>query len=112
MSVYRHWSLDGSVKTELSLAVMAGVVLSLFLIVGEIAALRNYVARVLLHMRNLFRKGKFLGLLAEMFAIAAFFLVQPFIVALLVIMALDSLVPEFSGNVIQQLRQAVMAMMN
>jgi hypothetical protein len=99
-------------KAELSLAVMAGIVLSLFLIVGEIAALRKHVAKVRRYMWDLYRAGRFLRLLGVMFGISAFFLVQPLIVALLVITALDGLVPGFSGSVIRQLREALMAMMN
>lgn len=94
-------------KTELLLAVMAGVVLSLFLIVGEIAALRKYVSAIRRHLWDLYRAGRLLRLLGVLLGIAAFFLVQPFIVALLVISALDSLVPHFSGSVFQQLREAL-----
>jgi hypothetical protein len=99
------------VKTELSLAVMAGVVLSLFLIVGEIAALRTRVSAIRRHLWELLRQGRFMRLLAVLLGIAAFFLVQPFIVAFLVISALDSLVPHFSGSVIQQFREALAAML-
>jgi hypothetical protein len=98
-------------KTELLLAVMAGVVLSLFLIVGEIAALRKYVSAIRRHLWDLYRAGRLLRLLVALLGIAAFFLVQPFIVALLVISALDSLVPHFSGSVLQQLREALAAML-
>ena len=98
-------------KTELLLAVMAGMVLSLFLIVGEIAALRTHVSRVRRYMWELLRQGKFVRLLAVLLGIAAFFLVQPFIVAFLVISALDSLVPHFSGSVIQQFREALTAIL-
>lgn len=44
-------------------------------------------------------------LLAESSAIAAFFIVQPFIVAFLVTMALDQLNYNFSKNVIQEIGQ-------
>jgi|GEM_PF-3306460 len=97
-------------KTELLLAVMAGVVLSLFIIVGEIAALRTRVAKIRRHMWDLYKAGKFFQLLVMAFGVAAFFLVQPFVVALLVILALDSLVPHFSGSVIQQFREALAVM--
>jgi membrane-anchored glycerophosphoryl diester phosphodiesterase (GDPDase) len=97
-------------KTELLLAVMAGVVLSLFLIVGEIAALRTRVSRIRRYLWDLYREGRFFRLLGMLFCIAAFFLVQPFIVALLVILALDNLVPHFSGSVIHQFREALAAL--
>lgn len=98
-------------KTELLLAVMAGMVLSLFLIVGEIAALRTRVAAVRGHMWELLRRGRFLRLLAVFSGIAAFFLMQPFIVAFLVVSALDGLVPGFSGSVFEQFHEVLAAML-
>lgn len=98
-------------KTELLLAVMAGTVLSLFLIVGEIAALRTRVSKVRRHIWELLRQGRFIRLLAVLLGIAVFFLVQPFIIALLVVSALDSLVPHFSGSVFQQLRDVLATML-
>lgn len=94
-------------KTELLLVTMAGVVLSLFLIVGEIAALRKRARRVRLHLRHLYRSRQILRLTLEILAIAAFFLVQPLIIGFLAAMALDSLNPEFSGLVVQQLRNVL-----
>ncbi len=91
-------------KTELYIVVMAGVVLSLFLIVGEIAALRKRARRRLAHLRYLYTTGHFLRLVLELCAIAALFLVQPAIIAVLVAMVMDGLNPEFSGHVISQLR--------
>jgi len=94
-------------RTELLLAVMAGVVLSLFIIVGEIAALRTRVSKMRRHMWDLYRQGSFLQLLGMAIGIAAFFLVQPFVVALLVVLALDSVAPHFSGSVFHQLHEAL-----
>lgn len=93
-------------QTELLLVVMAGVVLSLFLIVGEIAAMRKRAKRVRARMADLLHARKFLRLLLEICGIAVFFLIQPVIVAFLVALALDDLNPEFSRLVAQQLRQA------
>ncbi len=91
-------------KTELLLVIMAGVVLSLFLIVGEIAAMRKRARAVRLHLRRLYRTRRYPRLVLDICAIAAFFLVQPLIIGFLAAMALDSLNPEFSGLVFQQLR--------
>ena len=44
-------------------------------------------------------------LFIEISAIAAFFIVQPVIVAFLVTIALDKLNPDFSGHVIQEIGQ-------
>jgi hypothetical protein len=92
-------------NTELYIVVMAGVVLSLFLIVGEIAALRKRARRLLAHLRDLYTAGHFLRLVLELCAIAAFFLVQPALIAFLVAMVMDGLNPEFSDHVISQLRE-------
>jgi len=92
-------------KTELLLVFMAGVVLSLFLIVIEIAAMRNRASRIRTRLMRLYQSRRILRLLIEISAIAAFFIVQPVIVAFLVTMALDNLNPDFSKHVIQELRQ-------
>jgi len=92
-------------KTELLLVFMAGVVLSLFLIVGEIAAMRKRASRFRARLLRLYQTRRILRFLIEMSAIAVFFLVQPVIVAFLVSMALDNLNPDFSDLVVQQLRQ-------
>jgi hypothetical protein len=92
-------------KTELLLVFMAGVVLALFLIVIEIAAMRSRASRIRTRLMRLYQSGRILRLLIEVSAIAAFFIVQPVIVAFLVTKALDNLNPDFSKHVIQQLRQ-------
>lgn len=92
-------------KTELSLVFMAGVVLSLFLIVIEIAAMRKFASRIRTRLIRLYQSRRILRLLAETSAIAAFFIVQPFIVAFLVAMALDQLNHNFSKHVIQEIGQ-------
>ena len=93
-------------KTELLLVIMAGVVLSLFLIVGEIAAMRKRAKSIRTRLRSFRQSGRILRLLLEITAIAVFFLVQPVIIGVLVALALDDLNPGFSGLVFQQVRQA------
>lgn len=95
-------------EIELFIALMAGVVLSFFLLVSEIAALRKHASRVRTRLQGFYQSGRILRVVAEIFVIAAFFLVQPVIVGTLVVMALDGLNPDFSGYVIQQLRQVMM----
>lgn len=95
-------------KTELLLVIMAGVVLSLFLIVGEIAAMRKSAKRIRTRLLNLYRSRRFLRFLFEISAIAVFVMVQPVMVAFLVAMAMDNLNPEFSALVAQQLRQVLL----
>jgi hypothetical protein len=91
-------------KTELLMVIMAGVVLSLFLIVSEIAAMRKRAKRILAHMVSLYQSGRFLRLFLELCAIAVFFLAQPVIIATLTAIALDDLNQGFSDMVIEQVR--------
>ena len=92
-------------KTELMLVFMAGVVLSLFLIIIEIAAMRKLASKLRTRFVRLYQARRISRLLTETSAIAAFFIVQPFIVAFLVTMALDQLNYNFSKNVIQEIGQ-------
>jgi len=92
-------------KTELLLVIMAGVVLSLFLIVSEIAAMRKRVKRIRARLLDFWQTGRYVRLLLETSAIAVFFLMQPVIIGTLVALALDGLNPGFSGMVLDQVRQ-------
>ncbi len=92
-------------QIELNIAVMAGLVLSLFLIVGEIAALRKQAVRVRRRWQRHYREARFARLFAECCGVAAFFLVQPVLVALLVVKALDDFNSNFSSHAVQQLKQ-------
>lgn len=94
-------------KTELLMVIMAGIVLSLFMIVGEIAAMRKRVKNIRARLFRMYQSGRILRLIAELSAIAAFFLIQPVIVAILAAMALDNLYPDFSDLVAQQLQHAL-----
>jgi hypothetical protein len=92
-------------KTELYVVVMAGVVLSLFLIVGEIAATRKRAKRMLARFKHLYATGAFVRLALEACAVAVLIVVQPLIIAILVAMVMDGLNPDFSGQVIRQVRE-------
>jgi uncharacterized membrane protein len=94
-------------QIELRIAVMAGIVLSLFLIVGEIVALRKQAARLRGRWRQYYREARFARLFAELCGVAAFFLVQPVLVALVVIQAIDNFNPNFSAHAVQQLKQGL-----
>jgi hypothetical protein len=94
---------------ELYVAIMAGVVLSLFLMVSEIVFLRKRVAGIRKRMEYFYQSGKYIKFFLSIFAIAAFFLIQPLIVGALVVMALDNLNPHFSSSVIREIRQVLMS---
>ncbi len=96
-------------QLELKIAVMAGIVLALFLTVGEIAALRKRVAQVRERWREYYRRGRFARLLAELCGVMAFFLIQPLLIGLLVVMVLDNFNPKFSQNTLQQLQRQINA---
>lgn len=95
---------------ELYVAVMAGVVLSLFLMVSEIVFLRKRVSKIRTRLLYFYQSGRYPRLFIDLFAIAAFFLIQPVIVGFLVVMALDNLNPHFSDSVIREIRQVLTAM--
>ncbi len=94
---------------QLYVAIMAGVVLSLFLMVSEIVFLRKRVSRIRSRLTYFYRSGRFLRFFVGIFAISAFFLVQPLIVGFLVVMALDNVHPDFSDSVIRGIRQILAA---
>ncbi len=97
---------------ELYVAIMAGVVLSLFLMVSEIVFMRKRVSKIRTRLVNFYQSGRFLRFLIELFAISAFFLLQPVLIAYLVVMALDNVHPGFSDSVIREIWQALAAMFN
>lgn len=94
-------------QIELSLVVMAGVVLALFLIVGEIAALRKRARRTRARLRALYAARRYFRLTFELCVIAALVLIQPAIIGLLVALAMDGLNPDFSGHVLREIREAL-----
>lgn len=96
-----------AMSTELYIAVMAGVVLSLFLMVGEIVFMRKRVARIRTRLVHFYQSGRVPSFLAGIFAIVGFFLLQPVIIGYLVVMALDGVDPNFSISVIRQMRQVL-----
>lgn len=94
---------------ELYVAIMAGTVLSFFLMVSEIVMIRKHLLNIRLRLALFYRSRRFLRFYLEACCIAAFFLIQPFIVGFLVVMALDNLNPHFSASVLRELRQGLTA---
>lgn len=83
---------------------MAGLVLGCFLIVGEIAALRKRMPVIGAHLRLMRQSGKKLRRLIAICGIVAFFLIQPVMVAALVVRALSNLNSHFAANLMQELK--------
>lgn len=92
---------------ELRISILTGAVAGLILVVAEGVAMHRKVSQYRGHLRELYRTGRFLRLLSEMFGIAFVVLIQPVIVSVLVVMALDNFNPKFSAHAVQQLKQGM-----
>jgi len=90
-------------KTEMLLVFMASIVLSLFLIVIEIAALRKRASKIRTRLIFLYQSGRILMLIVDVSLISLFFLIQPLIVAYIVTHALNKINPDFSRIIMLQL---------
>lgn len=88
---------------ELYISVMAGFVLAAFLIAAELAALRKRLAGVAAALENMRRSGRHVKRIAAICGIAAFFLIQPVVVALLVAAALGQLDTNFSAHLLREI---------
>jgi flagellar biosynthesis protein FlhB len=88
---------------ELYVAVMAGFVLAFFLMAGEIAALRKQIQKIYAHFRKLYDDEQRFRLLIEVIGVTILLLLQPLIIALLVVFALDQFNAGFSHNAWHQL---------
>jgi uncharacterized BrkB/YihY/UPF0761 family membrane protein len=92
-------------QVELYVAIMGGFVLAFFLSVGEIALLRK-------RLRRTYESGSKARFIVEASAIVAFFLVQPFLIAFLVMLALNQVNPNFMAYALQQLERVTAAIFN
>lgn len=88
---------------ELYISVMAGFVLAAFLIAAELAALRKRLAGMAAALENMRRSGQHFKRIAAICGIAAFFLIQPVVVALLVAAALGQLDTNFSAHLLREI---------
>ena len=95
------------IPIEMYISIMAGLVLAFFLMVGEIAALRKQAPKILAYLRLMHQTGKRVRLIVAICGIAIFFLIQPIIVAVLAVLALNSFNPNFSVNLMQELKQGL-----
>ncbi len=94
-------------KMELYFTVMAGMVLAFFLMVSEVVALRKVGAKFHLRVKNLLGTGRRGRAWAEMSLVALFFLVQPFIVAYLVVGVLEGFHHHFTDHLLKEFRQSL-----
>ena len=87
---------------EIYISVMAGCVLGFFLIVGEIALLRKRALAIQSYLGRMRQSGKRAKFIAVVSGIAAFFLIQPVVVGLLVVLAVNNLDPHFAANLLHR----------
>lgn len=88
---------------EMYISVMAGLVLGFFLMIGEIAALRKRVPVIQAYLRLMQQSGKKIRHLFAICGIVAFFLIQPVILAVLVVLALNNLNSHFAANLMHEM---------
>ncbi len=89
---------------ELKVTLLAGMVGGVIMVLAELIALHRKVARYREHVRELYRSGRFFRLFSEGAGILVVALIQPVIVSVLLLKALDNFDPQFSAHAIQQLQ--------
>jgi uncharacterized membrane protein len=96
-----------NIPIEMYISVMAGFVLAFFLMVGEIVALRKQVPKILVYLQLMFQTGRRVRFFVVICGIVVFFMIQPVIVAVLVVLALNNFNPHFSVYLMQELKQVL-----
>lgn len=92
---------------ELRVSLLAGFMAGALLVLGEAIALHRQMSKYRGHLRDLYRKGRFLRLLSEIFGILCAALIQPVIMSWLMLVAMDNFNPKFSQHAVQQLKQGI-----
>ncbi len=92
---------------ELKVTLLAGAVGGVIMVLAELIAMHSKVARYRQHLRSLYLAGRFLRLFSEGFGILVIVLIQPVMVSLLLLKALDNFDPQFSARAVQQLHQGM-----
>jgi hypothetical protein len=92
---------------ELRITLLAGAVAGVIMLLAELIAMHSKVAKYRDHLRGLYRSGRFMRLLSECIGILVVTLIQPVVVSVLLLKALDNFDPRFSANAVQQLKNGV-----
>jgi len=92
---------------ELKMAILTGFVGGVIMVLAEGVVLHQQLSRYRAHLRGLYHAKRFFRLLAEVCSIAFVVLIQPLIVSILVISALDRFTPQFSAHVMAELHQGI-----
>lgn len=91
----------------LRLAILTGVIGGVIMVLAEGVALHHKLPGYLAHLRRLNTAKKFFRLYSEIGGIVFVALIQPVIITLLVLSALDSFNPDFSEHVMAQIRLGI-----
>lgn len=92
---------------ELKMAILTGFVGGVIMVLAEGVALHQQLSRYRAHLRGLYQAKRFFRLFWETCSIAFIVLIQPVIVSLLVMSALDKFTPQFSVHVMAELHQGI-----
>jgi hypothetical protein len=92
---------------ELKMAILTGAVGGLIMVLAEGVALHGKISKYRAHLRKLYLAKRFFRLFAEICSIAFVVVIQPVIVTMLVMSALDNFNPQFSMHAMAQLKQGI-----
>ena len=92
---------------ELKMAMLTGAVGGLIMVLAEAVAMHRKLGKYRTHLRDLYLTKRFIRLFAEIGSIAFAVVIQPVIVTMLVMSALDSFNPQFSVNAMAQLKHGI-----
>jgi hypothetical protein len=92
---------------ELKMAILTGAMGGLILVLAEVVAMHSKLSKYRAHLRELYRTKRFSRLFAEIGGFTFVVLIQPVIVAMLVLSALDNFNPQFSVHAMAQLKHGI-----
>jgi len=92
---------------ELKMALLTGAVGGLIMVLAEAVALHSKLGKYRAHLRELYLAKRFIRLFAEIGSIAFVVVIQPVVVTMLVMSALDNFNPQFSTNAMAQLKHGI-----
>jgi hypothetical protein len=92
---------------ELKMAILTGFIGGVIMVLAEGVALYQKLSRYRAHLRRLYQAKRFIRLFGETSGIALVVLIQPVIVSMLVMSALDKFTPRFSAHVMAELHQGI-----
>ncbi len=92
---------------ELKMTILSGLVGGVLMVLAEGVALHSKISKFRIHLRELYQTKRFLRLFAEIGGVAIIVLIQPVVISMLIMGALNNLTPQFSAHAEAQLRQQI-----